>query len=66
VNRPDLPGGQVGAVQIFRSRDDTVDRCCDAWNKLVDQPWRIMTIGRREWAPSVLISGRWDDKCCAS
>ena len=23
---------------------------CDAWNRLIDQPWRIMTIGRRKWA----------------
>jgi len=21
-----------------------------AWNKLTDQPWRIMTIGLRDWA----------------
>ncbi|TYC86111.1 hypothetical protein [Novosphingobium sp. BW1] len=26
------------------------DYCCQAWNKLVDQPRRIMTIGRRKWA----------------
>ena len=24
--------------------------CCTAWNKLVDQPWRIMSIGLRQWA----------------
>jgi hypothetical protein len=24
--------------------------CCHAWNKLVDQPWRIMSIGLRAWA----------------
>jgi len=23
---------------------------CAAWNKLVDQPWRIMSIGLRQWA----------------
>jgi hypothetical protein len=23
---------------------------CEAWNKLVDQPWRIMSIGLRQWA----------------
>ncbi|MEO0035936.1 MAG: hypothetical protein RLZZ501_1959, partial [Pseudomonadota bacterium] len=27
-----------------------VDHCCYAWNKLVDQPWTIMSIGLREWA----------------
>ena len=36
--------------RVFKSADDIVDRCCDAWNKLADQPWRIMSIGRRDWA----------------
>jgi hypothetical protein len=36
--------------RIFNSFDDIVDHCCDAWNKLVDQPWRIMSIGMRDWA----------------
>ena len=36
--------------RVFRSYDDIVDHCCDAWNKLVDQPWRIMSIGLRDWA----------------
>ena len=36
--------------RIFKSFDDIVDHCCDAWNKLVDQPWRIMSIGIRDWA----------------
>jgi len=35
--------------RIFESFDDIVDRCCDAWNKLIDQPWRIMSIGLRDW-----------------
>ena len=35
--------------RIFKSFDDIVDHCCDAWNKLVDQPWRIMSIGLRDW-----------------
>jgi hypothetical protein len=29
---------------------DLVDHCCEAWNKLVDQPWRIMSLGLRQWA----------------
>ena len=33
--------------RIFKSYDDLVDHCCEAWNKLVDQPWRIMTLGLR-------------------
>jgi len=36
--------------RIFKSYNDIVDHCCFAWNQLVDQPWRIMSIGLREWA----------------
>ena len=36
--------------RIFKSYDDIVDHCCFAWNQLVDQPWRIMSIGLRQWA----------------
>jgi transposase len=36
--------------RIFKSYADIVDHCCAAWNKLIDQPWRIMSIGMREWA----------------
>ena len=36
--------------RVFKSFDDIVDHCCYAWNKLVDQPWRIMSIGLRDWA----------------
>ncbi len=36
--------------RIFTSYDDIVDLCCDAWNKIAEQPWRIMTIGLRQWA----------------
>ena len=35
---------------IFASYDNLLDHCCEAWNKLVDQPWRIMSIGLRDWA----------------
>lgn len=35
--------------RIFTSYDDIVEHCCAAWNKLVEQPWRIMSIGTREW-----------------
>jgi hypothetical protein len=34
--------------RIFDSFDDIVDHCCDAWNKLIDQPWRIMSIRMRD------------------
>jgi len=36
--------------RIFASYNDIVDHCCHAWNKLIDQPWRIMSIGLRDWA----------------
>jgi putative transposase len=36
--------------RIFKSYYDLVDHCCEAWNKLVDQPWRIMSLGLRQWA----------------
>ena len=31
--------------RVFFSYDNILDHCCDAWNKLVDQPWTIMSIG---------------------
>lgn len=36
--------------RVFRDHDDIVAHCCHAWNRLVDQPWRIMSIGLRDWA----------------
>src|SRR3546814_7460158 len=36
--------------RIFKSYDDILDHCCFAWNRLTDQPWRIMSIGLRQWA----------------
>ena len=35
--------------RIFESFDDIVDHCCHAWNKLIDQPWKIMSLARRDW-----------------
>jgi hypothetical protein len=36
--------------RIFKSFDDIVDHCCYAWNTLIDQPWKIMSIARRDRA----------------
>ena len=36
--------------RVFSSYDDILDHCCDAWNKLIQQPWIIMSIGSREWS----------------
>ncbi len=36
--------------RVFESYDEIVDHCCDAWNKLIELPSRIMSIGNRQWA----------------
>jgi hypothetical protein len=36
--------------RIFESYDDIVDHCCFAWNMFAGQPWRLMSIGLRQWA----------------
>ena len=36
--------------RLFGSYDAIVEHCCDAWNRLVEQPWKIMSIGLRDWA----------------
>ena len=36
--------------RIFESDRQIVALCCEAWNKLTDQPWTIMSIGLRKWA----------------
>ena len=40
--------------RIFKtSDDDIVGRwvCCEAWNRLIDQPWKIMSIGLPQNGP---------------
>ncbi|MDP2118859.1 MAG: IS630 family transposase, partial [Hoeflea sp.] len=36
--------------RVFKSYDDIVDHCSYSWKKLQNQPWKIMSIGRRKWA----------------
>ena len=36
--------------RVFPGYDDIVAHCCEAWNELMDQPWKIRSIGRRAWA----------------
>jgi hypothetical protein len=36
--------------RVFKSYTDILDHCCFAWNQLIDQPWKIMSIGLRQWA----------------
>ena len=44
-----LRGNWLGD-RIFSSYEDIVEQCCQAWNRLVAQPWKIMSIGLRDWA----------------
>ena len=46
--------------RVFKSFDDIVDHCCDAWNKLIDQPWRIMSISD---LALIMISMTCDLRC---
>ena len=36
--------------RLLAGYDAIVDALCAAWNQLADQPWRVMSIGLREWA----------------
>jgi hypothetical protein len=55
--RPDPPPPAIGSEGVavcsgalsFASYDAMLDHRRDAWNWLVDQHWRIMFIGLRDW-----------------
>lgn len=36
--------------RVFKNYADIVAHCCYAWNQLTSQPWKIMSIGLRNWA----------------
>ena len=36
--------------RVFTSYENLLDHCCYARNTLINQPWRIMSIGLRDWA----------------
>lgn len=38
--------------RVFPDYEAILDACCRAWNNLMDRPWKIMSIGLREWALS--------------
>jgi hypothetical protein len=38
------------AIRLFESYEDIVDACCQAWRELIDDPGRIASITKREWA----------------
>ena len=36
--------------RVFGNYDDILALCCEAWNKLIERPWAIQSIGMRNWA----------------
>ena len=38
---------------VFERDEDILDHCCTAWNRLIERPWKIMTIGLRDRAQEV-------------
>lgn len=34
--------------RIFHDHDDIVAHCCHAWNRLIDQPWHIISIALQD------------------
>jgi len=36
--------------RVFETYEDIVDAACEAWNKLIEQPETITSIGLRKWA----------------
>src|SRR4051812_44074681 len=45
--RPTSLTTNIRSNRIFTSYRDILDHCCEAWNKLMDQPWLIMASGLR-------------------
>ena len=41
--------GRYFGNRIFRNYEHIVDVCCWAWNEVMDAPWRIMSIGLRDF-----------------
>ena len=39
--------------KVFKSQDDIVTLSCEASNKLIEQPWKIMSIRLRNWVHEV-------------
>ena len=45
--------------RIFKSFGEIIDHCCYAWNTLIDQPWKIMSLARRDWESPVTHCEGW-------
>jgi hypothetical protein len=54
LNGQETSGSSCGRTgsQTGYSNPSTISspHCCHAWNTLIDQPWKIMSIARRDWA----------------
>jgi len=37
--------------RVLGSYTAIVGHCCDAWNRVSEQPWRVISIGLRQWVP---------------
>jgi hypothetical protein len=35
---------------IFCDHDGIIDHCCDHWDSQINQPWRTISVGPRDWA----------------
>lgn len=45
-----LPKGKRIEVLFFETYADIIDPACEAWHRLVESPYVITSIGRRDWA----------------
>jgi putative transposase len=46
--------------RVFADYDAIVEACCNAWNRLADKPWRVMSIGLHKWAHQMVkINDHW-------
>ena len=43
------PEGNWLSDGVLQNLDETVAHCCNAWSWLIDQSWRIVSIGLRKW-----------------
>jgi hypothetical protein len=45
----------LGLRDLWACDVNLLDHCCFAWNKLIDMPWKIMSVGMRDWAQWKLV-----------
>jgi transposase len=36
--------------RVFPSYETILEASCEAWNRLLEKPWKVMSIGLRQWA----------------